>query len=105
LRAKFNGDRQKKQEYTALHDRREIQNTCEFLKTYNLRAGIEGTISQGVRRSGLRQSRYIGLAKTHLQHIFMAAALNLCRLDAWLNDIPFAATRYSRFCTLKPKTS
>lgn len=46
-----------KQEYTALHDRREIQNTREFLKTYNLRAGIEGTISQGVRRSGLRQSR------------------------------------------------
>ncbi len=44
-------------------------------------------------------------AKTHLQHIFMAAALNLCRLDAWLNDVPFAATRYSRFCTLKPKTS
>jgi transposase len=75
------------------------------LKTYNQRAGIEGTISQGVRRSAWRQSRYIGLAKTHLQHILMAAGLNLCRLDAWLNDIPLAATRYSRFLTLKAKTS
>jgi len=94
-----------KQEYIALHERREIQNTPEFLKTYNQRAGIEGTISQGVRRSGLRQSRYIGLAKTHLQHIFMAAGLNLCRLDDWLNGVPLAPSRYSRFMTLKPKTS
>ena len=94
-----------KQEYIALHHRREIQHTPEFLKTYNLRAGIEGTISQGVRRSALRQSRYIGLAKTHLQHIFMAAGLNLCRLDAWLNGVPLAPSRYSRFMTLKPRTS
>ena len=34
-----------KQEYIALHHRCEIQHTPEFLKTYNLRAGIEGTIS------------------------------------------------------------
>jgi transposase len=96
---------QTKQEYIALHHRREVQHTPEFLKTYNLRAGIEGTISQGVRRSALRQSRYIGLAKTHLQHIFMAVGLNLCRLDDWLNDIPSARSRYSRFMNLKPKAS
>ncbi len=47
-------------EHIALQHRREVQNTSEFLKTYNQRAGIEGTISQGVRRSALRQSRYIG---------------------------------------------
>ena len=94
-----------KQEYIALHSRREIQHTPEFLRTYNQRAGIEGTISQGVRRSALRQSRYIGLAKTHLQHIFMAVGLNLCRLDAWLNGVPLAPSRYSRFMILKPKTS
>ena len=93
----------RKQEYIALHHRREIQHTPEFLKTYNQRAGIEGTISQGVRRSALRQSRYIGLAKTHLQHIFVAAALNLCRFYNWLNDIPIATTRHSRFMNLKPK--
>lgn len=94
-----------KQEYIAFHHRRQTQNTPEFLKTYNQRAGIEGTISQGVRCSALRQSRYIGLAKTHLQHIFMAVAFNLCRLDAWLNNIPLVATRYSRFMTLKPTSS
>ena len=92
-------------EYIALQKRREIQNTPEFLKTYNQRAGIEGSISQGVRRSALRQSRYIGLAKTHLQHILIAAGLNLCRLYDWLNDVPLAPSRYSRFMTLKPKTS
>ena len=92
-------------EYLALQERREVQNTPEFLKTYNQRAGIEGSISQGVRRSALRQSRYIGLAKTHLQHILIAAGLNLCRLNDWLNDVPLAPSRYSRFMTLKPKTS
>ncbi len=75
------------------------------MKTYNQRAGIEGSISQGVIRSALRQSRYIGLAKTHLQYILIAAGLNLCRLYDWLNDVPLAPSRYSRFMTLKPKTS
>ena len=90
-------------EYLALKNRREAQNTPEFQDVYRKRAGIEGTISQGIRRSDLRQSRYIGLAKTHLQHIFMATALNLCRLDNWLNGIPLTSTRYSRFCSLKGK--
>ncbi|MGK7949511.1 MAG: transposase, partial [Xenococcaceae cyanobacterium] len=74
-----------KPEYIALHSRREVQHTPEFLKTYNLRAGIEGTISQGVRRSAFRRSRYVGLAKTHLQHILIAVGLYLCSLNDWLN--------------------
>ncbi len=90
-------------EYVALSARRQEQSTPEFLKTYAQRAGIEGTLSQGIRRAGLRQSRYIGLAKTHLQHILIAAALNLCRVNDWLNDVPLAITRYSRFTTLKPQ--
>ncbi len=90
-------------EHIALKKRREIQTSPEFLKIYNQRAGIEGTLSQGIRRSNLRQSRYLGLAKTHLQNIFIAAALNLCRLDAWLKDIPLASTRSSRFTTLKKR--
>ena len=53
-------------EHIALQKRREIQNTPEFLKTYNKRAGIEGSISQGVRRSALRQSRYIGKRQNSL---------------------------------------
>ncbi len=37
-------------EHLALKNRREVQNTPEFLKIYNQRAGIEGTLSQGIRR-------------------------------------------------------
>jgi transposase len=33
-------------------------------KQYAAHAGIEGTLSQRVRAFGLRQARYIGLAKT-----------------------------------------
>ena len=71
-------------------------------KLYNKRAGVEGTISQGVRAFGLRQARYRGLAKTHLQHIATAAAINFDRIVAWLHDIPQAQTRKSRFAKLAP---
>lgn len=39
-------------------------------------------MSQGVRAFGMRRSRSIGLAKTHLQHIGIAAAINLARIVA-----------------------
>ncbi len=42
------------------------------------------TLSQGVRAYELREIRYIGLAKTHLQHIMTAAAINIVRIVAWL---------------------
>jgi hypothetical protein len=67
---------------------------------YRLRAGIEGTLSQGVRSFGLRRARYRGLAKMHLQNVATAAALNLDRLAAWLDGRPLAPTRKSRFATL-----
>jgi len=85
----------------ALQSRRQQQQTPEWKETYNQRAGIEATHSQGIRRSALRRSRYIGLLKTHLQHILIASALNLVRLDAWLSGIPFAKTRSSRFKQLQ----
>jgi len=50
---------------------------------YQLRAGIESTLSQGVRTLGLRCSRYIGLEKTTLQHTLTATALNFGRLVSW----------------------
>ena len=49
---------------------------------------------------GLRRSRSIGQEKTHLQHIATAAAMNLVRLDRWLNGIPHAKTRRSAFARL-----
>ena len=63
--------------------------------------GIEGTHAQGIRRCGLRQARYIGLAKTHLQHIATAAALNLVRLGEWWAETPQAQTRHSPFARLQ----
>ena len=71
-------------------------------KLYQKRAGVEGTLSQGVRAFELRQTRYIGLAKTHLQHLATAAAINLARINNWLMDVPLARTRTSRFAALAP---
>jgi hypothetical protein len=39
------------------------QDSDQWRTTYNLRAGIEGTVSQAVRGPGLRHSRYRGCPK------------------------------------------
>ena len=64
------------------------------------RAGIEGTLFQAVRLSGLRRTHYRGLVKTHLQHVATAAAVNIDRIAAWLIGRPHAATRTSSFAAL-----
>jgi transposase len=69
---------------------------------YTRRAGIEGTLSQGVRAFGLRHMRYRGLPKTHLQHVATAAAMHVDRTVAWLDERPQAKTRISRFAALAP---
>ena len=69
-------------------------------RLYAQRQGVESTLSQGVRAFGLRQARYRGLAKTGLQNVATAAALNLDRLTAWLAHRPLAPTRISRFAAL-----
>jgi transposase len=74
--------------YEALQARRQAQASSEFWQTYQGRAGIESTLSQGVRRMGMRRSRYVGLPKTHLQHILTAVAINLVRIDDWLCGRP-----------------
>ncbi len=91
-------------EYEALQKARVRQKTEQFQKQYALRSGIEGTISQGIRAFELRDCRYIGLAKTHLQHILTAAAINLGRVFAWLKEIPRAKTRCSHFVRLADAT-
>jgi transposase len=91
-----------KDHYLALQTARQRQQTEEFKAQYATRAGIEATLGQGLRRSDLRQARYIGLAKTHLQHLITAAALNLIHLGEWLTGTPFAKTRLSPFAALKP---
>ena len=70
--------------YEALHAARHDQTTAAFKAQYATRAGIESTLSQGVRAFDLRRSRSMGLAKTHLQHILIAVGINLKRIMAWL---------------------
>jgi transposase len=91
-----------KAQHEALQAARLLLTTEAGKQLYNKRAGIEGTISQGVRAFGLRQTRYRGLAKTHLQHIATAAAINFQRIVAWFDNIPRAKTRTSRFARLAP---
>ncbi|MFE2282519.1 IS1182 family transposase [Streptomyces sp. NPDC059454] len=76
------------------------QSTAEWKQRYAARAGVEGTIHQAVATAGVRRTRYVGLAKTHLAHVLTATAVNLIRLDAWWNEIPLACTRTSRLAAL-----
>jgi transposase len=87
-------------QFEAIQAARQRQQTQEFKDRYAMRAGIEGTISQGVRAFDLRRSRFIGLAKTHLQHVITATAITCSRLLAWLMHIPLDGTRVSRFAAL-----
>jgi transposase len=91
-----------REEHGALRQARADQDTDTWKERYKTRAGIEGTISQGVGRCGLRRSRYQGLAKTTLQHQLTGAAINLARIDAHLTGTPRARTRTSHFAALRP---
>jgi hypothetical protein len=70
-------------------------------QNYAACAGIEGTHAQAISRRGLRRCRYIGLAKTHLQHVITVVAVNLVRITDWQSGFPTARTRHSRFATLQ----
>ncbi|MFD7676585.1 hypothetical protein [Streptomyces anulatus] len=48
----------------------------------------------------MRRARYLGIQKTHLEHVFSAAAINLIRLDAWWNGHPLDRTRASHLARL-----
>ena len=91
-------------QYEALHAARLREGTREYAQDYDQRAGIEGTLSYGVRTMGVRRSRYIGLARTHLQHLLTAAAINFVRVGRWLADMPRARTRRSAFAQLYQAT-
>jgi len=92
---------QAREHHEALQAACKHQTTDEFKLNYAACAGIEGTHEQAIRRCGLRRCHYIGLAKTHLQHIMTAVALNLVRIGAWWTDTPRASTRCSRFAALQ----
>src|SRR5215204_3055569 len=83
--------------YEALEQTRRKLSSEEGRNQYRTRVGIEGTISQAVRRGTLRRSRYRGLEKTHLQEVATATAINIVRAVNFLNQEIPAKTRVSRF--------
>lgn len=85
IKQKSNGyTKQPPHHHKALLAARGREKTEVFAEQYAHRSGIEGTVSQGVRVCDLRRTRYIGLAKTHLQHLLPAMAINITRVTHWL---------------------
>ena len=90
-------------DHEVLQAARQRRRTGEFQAQDAPRAGIEGTLSQGVRAFDWRRSRDIGWANTPRQHILMATAINLVRVVAWLTDprppkrraVPWAAVAFA----------
>ena len=87
-------------EYEALNAARARMHDPAWKKRYHVRAGVEGTLSQGVRAFGMRRARYLGLDKTGLQQACSAAAINALRAVRWLAGSTRAKTRVTRFAAL-----
>lgn len=79
---------------------RAAQDSTGWQEDYKRRAGIEAAISQAVTVTGSRRARYRGLARTRLEHLYSAVALNLWRLDAYWNDTPINRERTSHLARL-----
>ena len=79
---------------------RAAETTTGFQADYARRAGAEGTMHQAASH-GARRARYRGLPKTRLDHVYMAAALNLLRLEAYWNGTPLDRQRTSHLARLE----
>jgi transposase len=95
---------QPQEHHEALQQMRMFMASEEARDLYRQRAGIEGTLSQGIMSMGLRHTRYRGLKKTHLQHVATAAAMNVARVVNHINDVPTWGTRVSSFARLALQT-
>jgi transposase len=79
---------------------RAAETTIPFQADYSRRAGVEGTMHQAASH-GARRARYRGLPKTRLDHVYMAAALNLLRLHAYWTGSPLDRQRTSHLARLE----
>ncbi|RBM17682.1 hypothetical protein DEH69_14720 [Streptomyces sp. PT12] len=57
------------------------QQDAEWKRLYASRSGVEGTMNEFVNGHRTRRCRYHGIAKTHVQHILTAIAVNIERLS------------------------
>lgn len=95
-RAKYNGREltlRPRPVHEAVRAARAEQTSQPWQDRYQIRAGVEGTISQATHTTGIRRARYRGLPKTRLEHTIAATAINLIRLDAWWTGTPLDRTR------------
>ena len=79
---------------------RAAEKTISFQADYARRAGVEGTMYQAASH-GARRARYRGLPKTRLDHVYMACALNLLRLEAFWTGTPLDRQRTSHLARLE----
>ena len=79
---------------------RAAEKTIPFQADYARRAGVEGTMHQAASH-GARRARYRGLPKTRLDHVYMACALNLLRLEAFWTGTPLDRQRTSHLARLE----
>jgi transposase len=86
--------------YQVLQAARQREATEAVQADYARRAGIDGTISRGTRRTRLRRPRSIGLRQVCLGHILTAVGLNGWRLGEWLLETSRAKTRITPFARL-----
>ncbi|MFE7528556.1 transposase, partial [Kitasatospora sp. NPDC057542] len=83
---------------------RKDQQTRPWKDRYAMRAGCEATVSETVHAHGLRNCRYRGTAKTHVQHVLTAAGTNIIRLSQHRDDGRSAdhrtgpTTRFQQLC-------
>jgi Transposase DDE domain len=79
---------------------RAAETTIPFQADYARRAGVEGTMHQAASH-GARRARYRSLPKTRLDHVYMACALNLLRLEAYWTGTPLDRRRTSHLARLE----
>jgi transposase len=86
--------------HKALVAARQREQTEDFDREYDRRAGIEGTLSRGVRTTRLRRTRYVGLERVRLGHILTGLGLNAVRLGEWFLGMERPTSRTTPFMRL-----
>ena len=89
--------------FPTIQKARQRQEEGAFWEVYRHRAGVEGLVSVTANKKGMRRSRYIGQAKTALQALLTAIAINLERAALWLEGHRPAPPRRDRLQCLAPQ--
>ncbi len=87
--------------YGALHAARQRQALPDVTEPCAVRAGIEGTLSQGMRAGDLRRARSVGLSKTRLPGTCSPQWPCMCSAsEPGSRTLPVLPTRRSLFAAL-----